>query len=297
MPHHATHITMSRSKLSPALKDLINAPFARPGPTKAPPGIGKIYERIASEAHAKNVGNKPWLALTTAATFTINSPDSLTAIHAVATNPNAQPSYTPTSPVQAAEFIREVGLKCISFNGIPRSINCLGAFHSSLPRDVQSALETRPSRTITPENLPRRNATGLALWKSVYEPFDAKLVGKLAASHPDLPVHILGSHYGPLLSDPEGAERGGLAGVGRVLTSVLAIACLRAQAGVGPQVLSHVFGLRKAIEQGWHVREAGGEEERKGWEWLAGDDGGEWILKSVDDIVEAVGGTTFAARL
>ncbi|ROV90132.1 hypothetical protein VPNG_09801 [Cytospora leucostoma] len=292
---------MSRSKLSPALKDLINAPFARPGPTKAPPGIGKIYERIASEAHARNVGNRPWLALTTAATFTLNSPDALTTLHAVATNPNNAPaSYEPADPVQAAELIREVGLKCISFNGIPRSINCLGAFHAALPADIKSSLETRPSRTITPENLPRRSAAGLALWKSVYEPFDAKLISKLATSHPDLPVHILGSHYGPLLSDPEdpeGVGRGGLAGVGRVLTSVLAIACLRAQAGVGPQVLSHVFGLRKAVEQGVHIKEARGQGEREGWEWLAGDEGGEWILKSVDDIVEAVGGTTFAARL
>lgn len=137
----------------------------------------------------------------------------------------------------------------------------------------------------------------------MYEPFDRKLIEKLARSHPDLPVHILGSHYGPLLSDPLGAgaadnSRGGLAGrVGRVLTSVVAASCLRAQTGVGPQVLSHVFGLRKAVEQGAHAREAEGEEERRGWEWLAGDEGCEWILKSVDGIVEAFGGGNFAARL
>ena len=231
----------------------------------------------------------------TAATFTLNSPDSLAALFATASNPSAS-SYRALGPVPAAEFIREVGLKCISFNGIPRSINCLGAFRGALPADVQSGLETRASRAITPENLAQRASAGLGLWASVYDPFETKLIDRLAQSHPDLPVHILSSHYGPLLSDPQGVDRGGLASVGRVLTSIVAIACLRAQTGVGPQVLSHVFGLRKAVEQGIHLREVESEEERKGVEWLAGDEGSEWILKSVDGISEAVG-SNFAAKL
>lgn len=200
------------------------------------------------------------------------------------------------APIPAAELIREVGLKCISFNGIPRSINNLGAFRASLPAQVASGLETKPSRALAPENLAQRSRNGLALWASVYEPFDAKLTAKLAESHPDLPVHILGCHYAGLLSDPAGVDRGGLAGVGRVLTSLVAVAALRAQTGVGPQVLSHVYGLRKAIDQGFHEREAESEEERRGMEWLAGDEGNEWILKSVDGIVEAVG-NNFASKL
>lgn len=51
------------SKLSPALKELINAPFSRPGPAKAPAGIGKLYERIATEAQSKNLGARPWIVL------------------------------------------------------------------------------------------------------------------------------------------------------------------------------------------------------------------------------------------
>ena len=195
----------------------------------------------------------------------------------------------PEPPVRAAELIRDVGLKCISFNGIPRSINCLGAFRASLPSDIVSQLSTVPTRQITAANIDEADARGLALWRSVYDPFDAKLVDRLAESHPDLPVHILGSHYGPLLSDPEG-DRRGLARTGRVLTSIVAIACLRAQTGVGPQVLSHVFGLRKAVEQGVHVaevEEAG--DDIKGVEWLASDEGSEWILRSVDGIAEAIG--------
>lgn len=228
------------------------------------------------------------LSLTTtqsAATFTLNSPESLAILQDVAsTSPFA------LSPVQTAELIREVGLKCISFNGIPRSINCLNAFHDSLPSDIASRLETRPTRAPTPETLPAMTDRGRGLWDSVYRPFEDKLVAKLGTSHPDLPVHILNSHYSALLSDP--SERGGLATTGRVLTSLIALACLRSQTGVGPQVLSHVFGLRKAIEDGSYKAE--GQEVVEGAEWLAGDEGSEWLLKSVDSIAEALGGGNFA---
>jgi hypothetical protein len=83
--------------------------------------------------------------------------------------------------------------------------------------------------------------------------------------------------------------------VGRVLTSIVAVACLRSQTGVGPQVTSHVFGLRKAYEDG--SANAEGETNVEGGEWLASDEGNMWLLKSVDTIVEALGdgkGSTFA---
>lgn len=78
----------------------------------------------------------------------------------------------------------------------------------------------------------------------------------------------------------------------------MAISCLRAQTGVGPQVTSHVFGLRKAFEDGSFG--AKGEEEVKGGKWLATDEGSLWILQTVDRIVEAIGqgrGTNFAPGL
>ncbi|KAK3346653.1 hypothetical protein B0T25DRAFT_484659 [Lasiosphaeria hispida] len=276
------------SKLAPSLKGLINAPFARPGQAPAPRQIRDIYQRIAQEARDRKYGEKPWLTLSAATTFTLNSPASLTVLHQVA---SAAPSST--SPVAAAELIREVGLKCISFNGIPRTINCLGAFRADLVAASPpwlAELETRPSRAATPENFAAISARGRRLWKSVYTPFDDKLEAKLAESHPDLPVHILSSHYGPLLSDPDAEAKGGLASVGRILTSVVAISCLRAQTGVGPQVLSHVFGLKKGVEQGTHREEfREQEEEAAAIERLAGDEGCEWIIKSVDSISEAIG--------
>lgn len=274
------------SKLSPSLKALVNAPFARPGPAPAPNYIRLVYQQIAQEASDKQFGKRPWLTLAAAATFTLNSPDSLQALHQVAATATAS-----ETPVSAAEFIREIGLKCISFNGIPRTINCLGAFRAGLPADVVAQLSTQPTRQATEANLAQMNTRGRALWTSVYTPFENKLYDKLADSHPDLPVHILGSHYGPLLSNPE--ERAGLGTVGRSLTSILAIACLRTQTGVGPQVLSHVFGLRKAVEQEVHKEEFETVEEADAVERLASDEGSEWILKSLDKISAAIG-TNFA---
>ncbi|KAK1782262.1 hypothetical protein QBC45DRAFT_403337 [Copromyces sp. CBS 386.78] len=295
------------SKLSPSLKGLINAPFARPGQTPAPRNIEAVYTKIADEARERKYGEKPWLALSAAATFTLNSPSSLEPLLTLASSRlshSSSPSSSTSSNslLESAEFIREIGLKCISFNGIPRTINSLNAFRSFLSSahpQLSSSLSTTPSRQTTPQNIASVHARGRQLWESVYTPLDAKLEAKLAEAHPDLPVHILGSHYGPLLSDPSG-ERNGLGSVGRSLTSVVAIACLRAQTGVGPQVLSHVFGLRKAVEQGAHVSEFSpaasgakeGEEkkgeEAEGIERLASDEGCEWILKSVDAISEAM---------
>ena len=59
----STEEAEAMSKLSPALKELINAPFSRPGPAKAPARIRDVFTRIAGEAAQKNVGNRPWVAL------------------------------------------------------------------------------------------------------------------------------------------------------------------------------------------------------------------------------------------
>lgn len=157
---------------------------------------------------------------------------------------------------------------------------------------MTSKLETKSTRGPSPENLGAATARGRELWDSVYRPFENKLYSKLGTSHPDLPVHILNGHYTTLLSNPE--QRGNLANVGRILTSVVAISCLRAQTGVGPQVLSHVFGLRKALDDGTYKADNLSEEEEQAARWLATDDGSEWILNTVDTIAKALGGGNFA---
>lgn len=134
---------------------------------------------------------------------------------------------------------------------------------------------------------------GNALWKSIYTPLDDKLRDKLAQSHPDLAVYIIEGAYGGLFSDSPSFDKP--ASVGRVLTSLVAIACLRAQTGTGPQVISHVFGLRKAFQNDI----VGIEDEQyiQGSRWLASDEGSIWLLRMIDSLVEIIGsgnGSTFA---
>ncbi|KAF2402303.1 hypothetical protein EJ06DRAFT_580581 [Trichodelitschia bisporula] len=277
------------TKLSPTLKALIIASHARPNPVPVPTAIATLYARISREAESHGVGPGAWLCIAAGATLTLNCPAALPLLHAQIAPPDAGVE----AQVRAAELIREVGLKCISFNGIPRTINALNAFRAALPGNVTSALSTTPSRHITHSNVSAIEARGRALWDSIYNPFEVKLLGKLAAAHPDLPVHILDSHYGPLLADPPGEMD--LGRVGRIGTSLIAIACLRAQAGVGPQVLSHVFGLRKGVEE-----LAGQKKEHEGVEtdgelgmgdiqWLRGDEGCEWVLDVVDRVTGVIG--------
>ncbi|OAP60711.1 hypothetical protein AYL99_05713 [Fonsecaea erecta] len=271
------------SKLSEPLKQLINAAHALPGTLKAPPSIRSTYSRIAASARDKGVGIPAWVTFSTAATMTMNSPSSMVELfHLTQTLPSA-----PSAP-DTAGLMREVGLKCISFNGIPRSINCLGAFREGMPKEVFDKIPRPVSRQLTAENIDESLARGRRLWDSVYRPFEEKLLDKLAQSHPNLPVHILSGHYSNLLADPPSDAP---LQVGRVLTSLAAIACLRAQTGVGPQVVSHVFGLRKAYQDG------SAEKDVEGGEWLATDEGNQWILNCIDEIVRALSqgrGTTFA---
>jgi hypothetical protein len=290
------------SKLSESLKTLINVAHVRPHTTPAPKNITSIYEKIATDAKAKQVGLPAWLCASvrclhhqlsrhskltpfqTAATMTLNSPESLLQLFAFASASKPATANPSDHPIYTAELMREVGLKCIGFNGVPRTINCLNAFRDGLPSDIQSALaERKPRRMLGRENVDDVLDRGHGLWNSIYAPFSSKLIKKLSSSHPDLPVHIVESEYGALFSDPAVSAPHG-ANVGRVLTSVVAVACLRAQTGVGPQVLSHVFGLRKAVD-GETV-----EEDVEGAKWLASNEGSEWLLKQVDEVVGAIGG-------
>lgn len=100
-------------KLSPSLKSLINAAHARPGTVPAPRNISALYSKIEREALARNLGRPSWLAITTAATMTMNSPDSMLVLYKA-----ASASKSNEEAVAIAELMREVGLKCIGFNGV-----------------------------------------------------------------------------------------------------------------------------------------------------------------------------------
>lgn len=110
------------SKLSPTLKSLISAPFARAGTTPAPPHIASIYSSLAKHAESRKVAHPIWLAMATAVTMTMNSPESLSVLHSTASA--EKPLKT---AILNAELMREVGLKCIGFNGVSHSVECLNS--------------------------------------------------------------------------------------------------------------------------------------------------------------------------
>ncbi|GAA5941527.1 Pxp2p [Sporobolomyces koalae] len=300
---------MASVRLSPALKSLIKAPRAQPGPVPVPSATAtlNLFDGLARSATANGLGPATWLTLSGAALVTLNSPATLCALYSYATKDLEPGPNRAHAASQVAAILREAGLKSISFSGIPRAINSLGALRNHLEPEVAQRLSTKPTREQSPETVQQVLSSATTLWNSIYDPHSQKLLEKLSESHPDLPVHILSSHYGPLLADPLPRALRGHAKVGRVLTSVVAIACLRAQGGVGPQVTSHVFGLRKSLErqpsrtdQSKTTIRKGEEEEEEvqGQDWLASEQGCEWVLEQVDRIVEVVAGSqsTFATR-
>ena len=78
------------------------------------------------------------------------------------------------------------------------------------------------------------------------------------------------------MSSQEDPDQGNLS---RVLGSVVGIACLRAEGGVGPQLVSHTFGLLKA---------RGIENQSAEDHWLSSDEGTEWVLRTVDEITDGI---------
>ena len=187
--------------------------------------------------------------------------------------------------------MREVGLKCIGFIGIPKVINNLAALRKAVDEDKElaSALPTEPRRQLEPADMANVKSAAYSLWDDIYQPHSDKLLKILGHSHPDLPVFILEGEYGPLFSPPHtfrSAQTEPSWEVGRLRTSLVAIAALRAQGGVGPQVTSHVWGLMKA-ESG--IKE--GDEHEKGLRWLTSEEGALWVVETVSSLGQVIEGS------
>ncbi|SCV71331.1 BQ2448_2919 [Microbotryum intermedium] len=279
-------------KLSQSLKATIGSTAARGAPLAAPSwaSLDRLFAGLRSSAKEKGVGSNAWLTLSSATLVTLNSPDSLKHLYTFATKDATEDDQVGTAAV---------GLSTRTFLQWDTtgafSINNLAALRSVVPASIQSRLGTTPTRE--PNDPSAVSSRAKDLWNSIYDPQSAKLLSILSASHPDLPVHILNSHYGALLADPPVSSSSvgeSTSTVGRILTSLIAISCLRAQGGVEPQVFSHVFGLRKASFEDEAMKDLG-----EGGEWLTSEDGAQWCIDWVDRIVDQVAkgeGPSFATR-
>jgi len=241
--------------------------------------LNHLFQKTYRDATLKGA-ETGWLVLTTCTLLTANVPTSIGHLYRFATRsePNAQGSrLSVVEAVRKAALMREAALKSTIFVGVPRTINSLAGLADALEKDVKAGLRTDSRRNATPENIDAIVANGMALWNSIYEPHSVKLYEKLGSYHPDLISFIIQS-YGSVLSPlPGGAhEQGNLS---RALGSVVGVACLRAEGRVGPQLTSHVFGLLKA-----RATEGLSEEDR----WLASDEGAEWVIRTVDTLLDVV---------
>jgi hypothetical protein len=175
--------------------------------------------------------------------------------------------------------MREVCLKCVPFNGLPRTINALTSLHSTWAKDGLS-LSNVQIRNTGLKSTVQDGVQGRRLWDSIYSGYSERLLSKLQDSHPDLPSTILSNHY-PLLANSRSFKRKRL--VGRVLTSVVAISCLRAQKGSSKQLESHVYGLQHAFRE---AVSSYSTQPNSPSVWLGSDAGCEWIITNVDKIID-----------
>lgn len=108
--------TYSLSKSAPAS---ISTPSRSPGPLLSPRKeiLTSLFVGLQSDATSRGIALPEWLSLATATLITLNASDSLKALHSFALDKDKKELK---ARVEGACLMREVGLKCIGFVGIPK---------------------------------------------------------------------------------------------------------------------------------------------------------------------------------
>jgi len=261
-------------KLPAPIKTLLTlrnpAPILNPSAER----LHRVFDTTLKPARSQGATNG-WLVLSTAALLGCNSPTSVGHLYRYIGKTSEERSSL-EERVSDAAVMRESLLKGSIFVGVAMTINAMASLMDSLETDVKQNLRTNGVRQLEPSNIEATIARGNSLWKSIYRPHADKLQNKLGSYHPDFPLFILQA-YGNVLSPlPSEVPRQG--NLNRVETSLVGIATLRAMEGVGPQLISHVYGLMKARDS---------ECDSNADHWLASDEGAKWALESVDQIVDA----------
>jgi len=252
-------------------------PNSLPSPLRSK--LHAVFATTLGDAKEKKAENG-WLVLTTCVLLTVNRPSAVGHLYRFATRSDPDKVDSRSCLAEAAKtaaLMRESALKSVIFVGVPRTILSLDALTQVFEDDVKMILRKTSQRLGTPDNIESITMRGRALWNSVYEPHADKLHDKLGFLHPDFISFIIQS-YGSILAPlPAGMDQQG--NLSRALSSVVGVACLRAEGGVGPQLTSHVFGLMKA-----RYVENQNEEDK----WLSSDEGTGWVIRTVDHILDAV---------
>ncbi|THH33736.1 hypothetical protein EUX98_g415 [Antrodiella citrinella] len=267
--------------LPPTVKQLLT--LRNPGLPKTPP-FTKLYPVLRSTFEDAQIrkATTGWLTLTTCTLLTANLPASVGQLYQFATRDDPNDAATRrgvADSIHKAALMRESALKSCIFVGVPRTILSLAGLNSVLEDDVKAGLRKEPSvkRVPTAQTVDEILTRGRTLWQTIYTPHDEKLYNKLGDYHPDFIEFIIQAYGGVLAPQPGGAsEQGNLS---RAMGSVVGTACLRAETHVGPQLISHVFGLLKARDV---------EGLSKEDYWLSSDEGTEWVIRTIDKILDIV---------
>lgn len=264
--------------LPPVVKQLLSSRSAQSLPSPPIPKLHAVLTSTFNDAQQRKVENG-WLVLSTCTLLTANVPSSVGHLYKFTTRKDYNDAGSRRSlpeAVMKAAIMRESALKSTIFVGVPRTILALSGLMEAVEEDVKGILRTESHRTSTPENIEAVLSRGQALWNSIYAPHEVKLYDKLGSYHPDFISFIIQSYGSVLAPLPGENEQGNLS---RTLGSVVGVACLRAEGGVGPQLTSHVFGLLKArTVQGLN------EEDK----WLSGDEGTEWVIRTIDTLLDVL---------
>jgi len=287
---------MPNIKLTPAIKYLLTLRSSNVLPSPPLTQLNRVFAKTFRDAKVKKA-ETGWLVATTCTLLTVNRPSAVGHLYRFVTrltlDDNGTQNHDDTeldipAAVNKAAIMRESALKSVIFIGVPRVILSLTALHEALEDEVKHALRTNSRRTANSDNITSIVTQGMALWESIYQPHANKLHDKLGSYHPDFISFIIQS-YGSVLSPLSGGmktysdtssledlDQGNLS---RALGSVVGIATLRAEGGVGPQLISHTFGLLKARNT---------ENQTEEDKWLSSDEGTEWVIRTVDEVLDGM---------
>ncbi|KAH5982422.1 hypothetical protein HBI07_253110, partial [Parastagonospora nodorum] len=142
-------------KLSAPLEALV---VGSNSPTRHTPAHYKmqdIFRNTELEAASKGLGLWSWLAISTAVVVTLDSPGSMNSLFQYTTAGRSLEEM-----VAIAEFMREIGFRCMGINGLPRTLNVLTAFRGALPSSVAGLLCRSASHTSTASDIDAAKSAG-----------------------------------------------------------------------------------------------------------------------------------------
>ncbi|KAJ2924954.1 hypothetical protein H1R20_g12129, partial [Candolleomyces eurysporus] len=255
----------------------LRAPKALPSPPLSQ--LNRVLTNTFRDARSKNA-ETGWLVLTTCSLLTVNRPSAVGHLYRFVTRSSlegdvAAKAIDVPSAVNKAALMRESALKSTIFVGVPR-LAALNKLHAKLG-------------SYHPDFIGESERGFQSMGRGC---FSNRAMARIAACFADifwLNLAFIIQSYGSVLAPLSGGtkiysdvssladlDQGNLS---RALGSVVGMAALRAEGGVGPQLTSHTFGLLKARNT---------PNQNKEDEWLSSDEGTEWVLRTVDEILDGV---------